>query len=154
MAEAIVTDVAKGILTNLIPQIIEQIGLAWGFKDELTRLRDSVQMIQAVQANAEKRQVGEESVRLWLQRLKDVAYEADGVLSELAYEDHRQKVEIQNQMKCMVWFFSILNSIAFRFKMANKFKTIVDSLKRINAEASGFGLRAESINANLDTMLN
>ncbi|XP_030940105.1 putative disease resistance protein RGA3 [Quercus lobata] len=154
MAKAIVTNVAKGILTNLIPQIIEQIGLAWGFKDELKWLRDSVQMIQAVLANAEKRQVGEECVRLWLQRLKDVAYEADDVLTELAYEDHRQKVEIQNQMKCMVWFFSILNSIAFHFKMANKVKTIVDSLKRINAEANGFGLRVESINANLDTMLN
>ena len=76
-------------------------------------------MIQAVLADAEKRQVGEECVRLWLQRLKDVVYEADDVLSELAYEDHRQKVEIQNQMKCMVWFFSILNSIAFHFKMAD-----------------------------------
>ncbi|XP_030940109.1 putative disease resistance protein RGA1 [Quercus lobata] len=119
--------------------VFDKIGLAWGFKDELTRLCDSVQTIHVVLANTEKRQVGEECVRLWLQRLKDVAYEADDVLSELAYEDHRQKVEIQNQMKCM---------------MANKVKTIVDSLKRINAEANGFGLKAESINANLDTMLN
>ncbi|XP_050255741.1 disease resistance protein RGA2-like [Quercus robur] len=154
-AEAIVIDVVEGILNQLIPLVTEQIGLAWGFKDDLTRLRDSVQMIQAVLADAEKRQVGDERVGLWLQRLKDVAYDADDVLGELAYEDHRQKVESQNQMKCMVWFFSILNSIAFHFKMAKKVKTIVDSLKRINDEANGFELiRAESIKANLDTTLN
>ncbi|KAF3958811.1 hypothetical protein CMV_016317 [Castanea mollissima] len=39
--------------------------------------------------------------------------------------------------------------------MANKVKTIADSLKRINGEAIEFGLlRAESINANLDTIPN
>ncbi|KAL4632024.1 hypothetical protein ACB092_04G022100 [Castanea dentata] len=156
MAEAIVTEFAKGILGNLITLVTDQIGLAWGFKDELTRLRDSVEMVQAVLADAEKRQVREESVRLWLQRLEKVAYDADDVLDELAYELLRRKVEIRNQMKRKVcFFFSFSNPIAFRFKMANKVKTIADSLKRVNDEAIRFGLiRAESINANLDTMLN
>ena len=156
MAEAIVTDVAKGILGNLIPLVSDQIGLAWGFKDELTWLRDSVQMIQAVLADAEKRQVREGPVRLWLQRLEDVARDAEDVLDELAYESLRRKVEIRNQIKRKVcFFFSFSNPIEFRFKMANKVKTIGDSLKRINDEAIGFGLiRAEPINANLDTIPN
>ncbi|KAM4105781.1 hypothetical protein ACB094_04G018600 [Castanea mollissima] len=156
MAEAIVTEFAEGILGNLITLVTDQIGLAWGFKDELTRLRDSVEMVQAVLADAEKRQVRDESVRLWLQRLEKVAYDADDVLDELAYELLRRKVEIRNQMKRKVCFlFSFSNPIAFRFKMANKVKTIADSLKRINGEAIEFGLRrAESINANLDTIPN
>ncbi|XP_065619289.1 putative disease resistance protein RGA3 [Quercus suber] len=156
MAEAIVADVAKGILGNLIALVTDQIGLAWGFKGELTRLRGSVEMIQAVLADAEKRQVREERVRLWLQRLKDVAYDADDVLDELAYELLRRKVEIQNQMKRKVcFFFSFSNPIAFRFKMANKVKTIHESLKRINDEANGFGLiRAGSINGNPETIPN
>ncbi|KAM3750137.1 hypothetical protein ACB098_04G014600 [Castanea mollissima] len=156
MAEAIVTEFAKGILGNLITLVTDQIGLAWGFKDELTWLRDSVEMVQAVLADAEKRQVREESVRLWLQRLEKVAYDADDVLDELAYELLRRKVEIRNQMKRKVcFFFSFSNPIAFRFKMANKVKTIADSLKRINGEAIEFGLlRAGSINANLDTIPN
>ncbi|XP_075662491.1 putative disease resistance protein RGA4 [Castanea sativa] len=156
MAEAVVTEFAKGILGNLITLVTDQIGLAWGFEDELTRLRDSVGMVQAVLADAEKRQVEEESVRLWLQRLKDVAYDADDVLDELAYELLWRKVEIRNQMKRKVcFFFSFSDPIAFRFKTANKVKTIADSLKRINGEAIEFGLRrAESINANLDTIPN
>ena len=85
MAEAILADVAKRILSKLIALITEQIGLAWSFKEELRRLHQSVEMIQAVLADAEKRQVREESVRLWLQRLKDIAYEADDLLDELDY---------------------------------------------------------------------
>ena len=111
-------------------------------------------MVQALLADAEKRQVGEERVRLWLQRLKDVAYDADDVLDELAYELLRRKVEIQNQMaRKVLFFFSSSNPIVFRFKMANKVKTIHESLKRINDEADQLGLtRAELVNTNLDPM--
>ena len=64
MAEAMVAEVAIGILVNLTALVTKHISLDWGFKDELTWLRDSVEMIQAVLADAEKRQVGEEHVRL------------------------------------------------------------------------------------------
>ncbi|KAM3750113.1 hypothetical protein ACB098_04G012800 [Castanea mollissima] len=150
MAEAIVTDVAKEILSKLIPLVTEQIGLAWGFKEELTRLRQSVEMIQDVLADAERKQATDLSVKRWLQRLKDLAYDADDVLGELAYEILRRKVEIRNQMKRKVcFFFSFSNPIAFRIKMANKVKTISVSLKNINEEANGFGLtRAKLVNAN------
>ncbi|KAM3702305.1 hypothetical protein ACJW31_04G015900 [Castanea mollissima] len=156
MAEAIVTEFAKGILGNLITLVTDQIGLAWDFNDELTRLRENVEMVRALLADAEKRQVEEESVRLWLQRLKDVAYDADDVLDEHAYELLRRKVEIPNQRKRKVCFSSLSEPIAFNFKMANKVKTIADSLKEIYDRAINEIrlIRAESINANLDTMLN
>ncbi|XP_050258844.1 putative disease resistance protein RGA1 [Quercus robur] len=156
MAEAILADVAKRILSKLIALITEQIGLAWSFKEELRRLHQSVEMIQAVLADAEKRQVREESVRLWLQRLKDIAYEADDLLDELDYEILWQKVEIRNQMKRKVhFFFSSSNPISFRIKMANKIKTISESLKKINEEANGFGLTKERlVNADLEIIPN
>ena len=83
---AFVSVVAGEILKKVISLAGEQIGLAWGFKDELTRLCDSLTTIQAVLVDAERRQEGEEFVRLWLQRLKDVAFDANGVLDDLAYE--------------------------------------------------------------------
>ncbi|KAM4105757.1 hypothetical protein ACB094_04G016600 [Castanea mollissima] len=156
MAEAIVTDVAKEILSKLIPLVTEQISLAWGFKEELTRLRQSVEMIQDVLADAERKQVTDLSVRRWLQRLQDVAYDADDVMDELAYEILRRKVEIRNQMKRKVcFFFSFSNPIAFRIKMANKVNTISESLKKINEEANGFGLtRAKLVSANPEIISN
>ncbi|XP_030940557.1 putative disease resistance protein RGA3 [Quercus lobata] len=156
MAEAIVTEVAKEILSKLIPLVTEQIGLAWGFKEELTRLRQSVEMIQDLLADAERKQVTDLSLRRWLQRLQDVAYDADDVMDELAYEILRRKVEIRNQMKRKVCFsFSFSNPIAFRIKMANKVKNISESLKKINEDANGFGLtRAKLVNANPEIIPN
>uniref|UniRef100_A0A2N9HBQ0 RNase H type-1 domain-containing protein n=1 Tax=Fagus sylvatica TaxID=28930 RepID=A0A2N9HBQ0_FAGSY len=89
----------------------EHISSAWGFKEELRKLHVSLTKIQAVLHDAEKRQVSDESVRIWLLELKDVAYGADNVLDEFGYEILRQKVETQNKKKngvceChpQVWF--------------------------------------------------
>ncbi|XP_065627020.1 putative disease resistance protein RGA4 [Quercus suber] len=149
---ALVNVVAGEILKKVISLATEQISLAWGFKDELTQLRNSLTTIQAVLADAERRQVSEEFVRLWLQRLQDVAYQVDDVLDELAYEIVRRKVEIQNQMKRKVcFFFTLSNPIVFCFKIANRVKTIRESLKKINDEANQYGLaRAGPVNANLE----
>ncbi|XP_030940330.1 putative disease resistance protein RGA3 [Quercus lobata] len=156
MAETVLNVVAEEILGKLISLATEQIGLAWVFEEELTQLRESVEMIQDVLADAERKQVSDRFVMRWLQRLKDVAYDADDVLDELAYEILRRKVEIRNQMKRKVcFFFSLSNPIAFRIKMANKIKTIHESLKRINDEANGFGLiRAGSVYGNPETIPN
>ena len=86
MAENILSVVAEEIVGKLISLATEKIGLAWGFKEDLKRLRDSLTTIQAVLADAERRQVREVRVRLWLRRLKDVSYDADDVLDDLAYE--------------------------------------------------------------------
>ena len=94
MAENILSVVAEEIVGKLISLATEQIGLAWGFKEDLKRLRDSLTTIQAVLADAERRQVREVRVRLWLRRLKDVSYDADDVLDDLAYEILRRKVRI------------------------------------------------------------
>ena len=91
-----------------------------------------------------------------MQRLKDIAYEADDLLDELDYKILWRKVEIRNQMKRKLhFFFSSSNPIAFRIKMANKIKTISESLKKINEEANGFGLTKERlVNADLEIIPN
>ena len=96
---------AGEIVSRLISSAIELMGSAWGYEDELRRLRESLNMIQAVLTDAEKRQVREESVKLWLKMLEDVAYEADNVLDEIAYENLRQKIEVGNQRKRKVLNF-------------------------------------------------
>ncbi|KAF3957357.1 hypothetical protein CMV_017630 [Castanea mollissima] len=46
--------------------------------------------------DAQKRQSSDESVRIWLMELRDVAYDADKVLDEFSYESLSQEVQIQN----------------------------------------------------------
>ncbi|XP_050241562.1 putative disease resistance protein RGA3 isoform X2 [Quercus robur] len=143
------TVIISVVLGKLIRVATEQISLAWGFEELLTELLDSLTTIQAVLADAERRQVGEESVRLWIRRLKNVAYDVDDVLDEFAYEILRRKVEIGNQMMRKVcFFFSFSNPFVFGIEMANKIKAVLKSLKKINDNAKAFEFAsAGSINA-------
>lgn len=56
---------------------------AWGLKGQLQDLKGSVTMNKAVLQNAEKRKVTDESMKLCLEKLQDVAYDAENVLDHL-----------------------------------------------------------------------
>ncbi|EOY04544.1 Uncharacterized protein TCM_019781 [Theobroma cacao] len=94
----VVGAVVEVILAKVISLAAEQISLALGFKEELTLLHDSLTIIQALLQDADRRQEEDRAVKLWLEKLRDVAYEADDVLDEFAYDVLRRKVEIQNRL--------------------------------------------------------
>ncbi|KAL4645690.1 hypothetical protein ACB092_02G253100 [Castanea dentata] len=154
MAETLIS----AVLGKLIPVATEQISLVWGFEEQLRELQHSLTTIRAVLTDAERRQVKEERVKLWMRRLKDAAYDVDDVLDEFAYEILRRKIEIRNQMTRKVFFFfSFSNPIAFRINMANKIKAMLKSLKKINDNAKEFGFAsasAGSIDANPEVIPN
>ncbi|XP_026657357.2 putative disease resistance RPP13-like protein 1 [Phoenix dactylifera] len=56
---------------------------------DLEKLGRTLKRIQAVLHDAEEREIREESVKLWLKELKEVAYQADDVLDEYHYEELR-----------------------------------------------------------------
>ncbi|KAA3480092.1 disease resistance protein RGA2-like [Gossypium australe] len=149
MAETFIGAVLEGIVSKVISVTAELTKLAWGFKEELTKLRDGLQMIEVFVQDENN------SVKLWLQRLKDVAYEADDVLDEFSYEILRSKVEIQSQIERRVLnFCSPSNSVAFRFEMAHKIKDILISLDDLNKLANEFGLQISPIfgGSNVETI--
>ena len=146
MAELVLSVVVDGVIASAMSLASEPVKSVWGFKEELGKLQVSFTKIQALLHDAERRQVNDESVRIWLQELKDVAYEADDVLDEYDYEILRQKVETQNKMKVRS-FFSSSNPIIFPFKMGKRIRIINESLDRIKTEVALLGLRGESVNS-------
>ncbi|XP_016704749.2 uncharacterized protein [Gossypium hirsutum] len=126
---------ANSIATNQISRI-------WNFKKELRRLGDSLEIMEAFLQDAEEMQTKNEAVKLWLQRLKDVADEAADVLDEFDYEILRRKLKIRSQIRRkVVDFLSSNNSILFRRKMAGKIKDILEKLNGLNKLASSFDLQ-------------
>ncbi|GLT37349.1 hypothetical protein SLA2020_116700 [Shorea laevis] len=100
-------------------------------------------MIRAVLEDADRKQVGDSAVKLWLENLRDVAREAEDVLDEAVYERLKQEVQIQTKMKKKVClFFSFSNPFIFRLKMANKINNLIASIVEINEEATQFGLQS------------
>ncbi|XP_078152823.1 uncharacterized protein LOC144548007 [Carex rostrata] len=55
-------------------------------RENLEKLSRMLVRIEAVQQDAEEREIHDRSVRLWLEELKGVAYQAEDVLDEFYYE--------------------------------------------------------------------
>ncbi|KAL5999695.1 hypothetical protein ACLOJK_037980 [Asimina triloba] len=79
MADALVS-IALEKLTHILGQ---QLTLLAGAKDELRRLQQTFQHIKAVIDDAERKQVTQDSVRVWLSNLKQVAYDIDDLLEDV-----------------------------------------------------------------------
>ncbi|KAL9386129.1 hypothetical protein Peur_023139 [Populus x canadensis] len=139
-AELLLTFAMEETLTRVSSIAAEGIRLAWGLKGQLQRLDKSSKMIQAVLQDAARKAVTDESVKLWLERLQDVAYNAEDVLDEFAYEILRKD---QKKGKVRDWF-SLHNPVAFRLNMGQKVKKINEALDEIRKDA-GFGLGLTSL---------
>ncbi|KAG1365165.1 putative disease resistance RPP13-like protein 1 [Cocos nucifera] len=61
--------------------------------EDLEQLERTLKRIHAVLHDAEEREIREEAVKLWLQELKEVGYDAEDVLDEYHYEVLRAQVE-------------------------------------------------------------
>ncbi|CDP21961.1 unnamed protein product, partial [Coffea canephora] len=122
MADALLGPVVEVLVEKAINLASEQIGRFVAFKKDLEKLRHTLTLIQALLHEAEERQVTQPLVKLWLEKLERVAFDAGNLLDDINYEMIRRKVEIQNQMKR---------------------KKISMDLKRINQEALRFGFQPQ-----------
>ncbi|XP_043694607.1 putative disease resistance protein RGA3 [Telopea speciosissima] len=82
MVEALVSNIIQQLATFIEKEIQQEVGLVVGVKTDVDKIFRTFTKIQALLKDAEERQLTENSVRLWLQDLKDVAYDIDDVLDE------------------------------------------------------------------------
>ncbi|EHA8589279.1 putative disease resistance RPP13-like protein 1 [Cocos nucifera] len=90
MASIILTSLAK-----LTTKIISSFGSfpASNVAEELDKLKTAIAEIRSQIADAEKREIKEESIKLWLFELKQVAYDAEDILGDCDYELLRVEME-------------------------------------------------------------
>ncbi|XP_075655825.1 putative disease resistance protein RGA1 [Castanea sativa] len=93
MARALVSAIAE----ELGSIIASELRLTVSVKEEVQKLESKFRTIQAVLNDAEKRQLKDEAVKLWLDKLKDVSYEMDDVLDE--WNTAMIKADIEKQEK-------------------------------------------------------
>uniref|UniRef100_A0A6N2NLT2 Disease resistance protein RGA3 n=1 Tax=Salix viminalis TaxID=40686 RepID=A0A6N2NLT2_SALVM len=135
-AEFLLTFTIEETLKRVISIAAEGIRLAWGLEGQLQRLNKSLTMIQAKLQDAARRAVTDKSVKLWLERLQDVAYEAEDVLDEYAYEILRKDQEKGKEGD----FFSFHNSVTFCVIVVQNVKKINEDLDEIRKDAVEIGL--------------
>ncbi|XP_027166069.1 putative disease resistance protein RGA4 [Coffea eugenioides] len=93
MADALIGVTIQIMLQKTLSLATDGIGRAFGFKEELESMKESLAMIRAVVADAEETQGHDQAVNLWLKRLEGVAFDADNVLDELNYEFIRRQLK-------------------------------------------------------------
>ena len=145
MAAALLSDIVK----QLGPFISSGFALIAGFKEEVQKLETKFRTIQAVLNDAEKRQLKEEAVKLWLDKLKGVSYEIDDVLDEwntamIKEEIEKQQKEDENaetsttKNRKVRSFISVPNFFQYR-DIARKIKELNEKLDEINKEKEVYG---------------
>ncbi|KAK2641763.1 hypothetical protein Ddye_023526 [Dipteronia dyeriana] len=142
MAEMIVSPIAEILLGKLGCLAYQEARLIWGFKTDLLKLEKTLKTIKAVLLDAEQQQLHNNGVRVWLEELKDVCYDAEDVLDEFEIEAlQRQATVNRGSITQKVWnSLSWPNSVAFRFTIGHKIKKIRERLDEISANKAKFHL--------------
>ena len=140
MADAVTSVLGGIILGNLNTLVLEELGLVFGLQTEFEKLKRTFMIVQAVLKDAEEKQWKDDDIRIWLQDLKDAAYDADDVLDEFSIEAQRRRQ--RRGLKVRLRSFSSLdqNPLVFRFKMAHKLKNVREKFDAIAREKNKFKL--------------
>ncbi|XP_065871349.1 putative disease resistance protein RGA3 [Euphorbia lathyris] len=140
-------------LINLIPVDFEDLKRFWGFEDQLNQLRQLLVAIADLVEGAEQKQETVVYARRWLRNLKEAAYEADNLLSELAYETTRLQIRNQevNSFSSTSRAINDARKAKFRSQMVPKLNKVNQSLQ--NIQRICLSLQLSSIQHNLEDSL-
>ncbi|KAE8684313.1 Cc-nbs-lrr resistance protein, putative isoform 1 [Hibiscus syriacus] len=93
MAEALVSGVFER-LTSISLQVAETgVRLVVGVNEEVEKIGSTLRTIRAVLADTEKRQVKEQAVKLWLDKLQNVSYDIEDALDEWSTAILKSQIE-------------------------------------------------------------
>ncbi|OMO95733.1 Disease resistance protein [Corchorus olitorius] len=82
MAEALVSGILTELINFISDKTQQEFGLLTGVENEVKTLENNLKAIQVVLKDAEEKQMKSQSIQLWLERLKDAAYDMEDELDE------------------------------------------------------------------------
>ena len=149
VADALVSKVLEMLISGIFSEAEQKFNLVVGVKKDVKMLTDNLQSIQAVLIDAEKRQLKEETVKLWLQRLKNISYDIDDALDEWSTKILKSKIEGDEYeyglkpKRAKVWSFVLsscfcFHEVGFRHDIAVKIRELNENLEVIAKEKDGY----------------
>ncbi|KAI6697896.1 hypothetical protein NL676_018015 [Syzygium grande] len=75
----VVSRVLKPLVEKLASSAFEECQLVCGVKDDREKIKNTLETIQRVLADAEQKQTKDEAMRIWPSKLKDFCYDAEDV---------------------------------------------------------------------------
>ncbi|CAN6279082.1 unnamed protein product [Urochloa humidicola] len=112
----------SAVLRKLGSAIGEQIKARWKLKQDMESIKSTLELVQAVLRDAERRSVRDEAVSLWLKMLKNAAYDISDMFDEF-------EVKLSQGKIC---------GFIAEFSMGKKLKTMRENLTNIAAQRTQF----------------
>ncbi|KAI9078949.1 hypothetical protein K1719_039098 [Acacia pycnantha] len=137
MAEQIPYGVATSLINTLASLAFKEIASIYGVKSEIDWLKNSVEAIKAVLADADKKQQSDQLIQLWIKDLKQVLYEADDLLDELQTQHLLRNRDAKGKV-CE--FFSSSNPVISGHKIAGKIRKIREKFNAVAETMSKLNL--------------
>jgi len=115
------------VFENLISLLQTEFSTIYGIKSKAENLSTTLVDIKAVLEDAEKRQVKDSFIKVWLQDLKDAVYVLDDILDECSIKSSQLRK---------------FTSLKLRHRIGNRLKEIKERLDRIAERKNKFSLQA------------
>ncbi|XP_027062721.1 disease resistance protein RGA2-like [Coffea arabica] len=150
MAELLVPKVIDVLGNVVVKQLGEKVNLVMGVEEEVANIKKSLETIQEVLHDAERRRVKERPVGKWLEKLEDITYEMDDVLDEWnvkilkpenegTYRNARMQPTLGNKVRSFIpSLCSCLKQLPVRSDIASKIKKINEELELTFEKACQF----------------
>ncbi|KAM3704495.1 hypothetical protein ACB098_03G007900 [Castanea mollissima] len=155
MADSLISTLLEQLASITAREVQQEIRLVIGIDEEVRRLEGNLRTVLAVLDDAEKRQVKERAVSLWLEKLKEVSYEMDDVLDEWntamikieierEVEDGNAKNDTDVKKECSFipspsCCFRQVNKLVMHHDIAHKIKQLNEILDKITKEREMYG---------------
>uniref|UniRef100_A0A6N2MPN4 Disease resistance protein RGA3 n=1 Tax=Salix viminalis TaxID=40686 RepID=A0A6N2MPN4_SALVM len=148
MADALVSPILELLVNIGAQQVQEEVNLVVGVKKQVDKLKSNLIDLQSVLEDAERKQVKDKAVRVWLDKLKDVCYDMDDVLDEWSTAiltrktgDTEENIHNQQKMRCSFMRSPCfcLNQGVRRRDIALKIKAVSEKLDEIAKEKAMYG---------------
>ncbi|KAK2638707.1 hypothetical protein Ddye_026502 [Dipteronia dyeriana] len=95
MAELILSAVLPVLFEKLMSPELLNFATQEGIRSKLKKLEKTLNMIEALLIDAEEKQLRNRAVKIWLDELQDLAYDAEDILDEYATEALRRKLTVE-----------------------------------------------------------
>ncbi|CAL5422966.1 unnamed protein product [Camellia sinensis] len=102
MRDLLISPLVRSILATLNSLVLKEFGIAWGLKTELENLKSTLSTIQAVLQDAETKRGKSETLKNWLRKLNDAAYDADNLVDEFMTEAMRRRMDSERGIKSQI----------------------------------------------------
>ncbi|GMI95746.1 hypothetical protein like AT3G14470 [Hibiscus trionum] len=144
---AVGENLVSSVLGILSEELVSPMLLEFARKEQLhTHLKkwETILLkIQAVLEDAEERQFTDRFVKLWLDDLKDLAYDIEDVLDDFSTVALRQRSKKESQSitgKIRKYFYSFLDQFTSKYKLGSKIKEITSRLQDVVKQKDELGL--------------